>query len=209
MKKYYHAELAVYIRREKEIEKELEQLEKDFKTWKERVELAQKAGRPELKARAEQRIDDLRAEAWGLRTELKEIIEKKREIRMDSRRPSGVELQRAQSLLQSFRESGIIDPDKARLEDEIKEAAKQDDSALDALKVKAGMKEAQPEEPPPEEAPAQEPEKNLDAELAALRAKMGIDDGAAGDDPDDVDLEELERMFADDDDPEDDENTGE
>lgn len=203
MKKYYQAEMAVYIRREKEIEKELNQLKKDFKTWKERIELAKKADRPELAARAEQRLKDLRADAWGLRTELQEIVEKKREIRMDSRRPTGAETRRAQSLLESFRESGIIDPEEAQLQRDIEEAAKHDDTALEALKVKAGVKEAPPEEPEPAEAasPA-EPEEDLDAELAALRAKMG--EGAADDD---VDIDELEQMFAEDD--EDDEEDGE
>lgn len=236
----YQAEMAVYIRREKEIEKKLQELREEFKTWKERVELAKKADRPELAARARKRIDDLRFEGNKLRHELQNIVEKKKEIRVDSRRPTGVENRRAQALLKSFRESGIVDPDDAQLQSDIDAAAKDDDTELEALKVKAGLKEpssktSKPEGPSPskptstadekadgdvrrsegettdqqqvvldtdsgdetdESDQAAAPDHDLDAELAALRQKMG--DGTA-DDVDDVDVDELEDMLSDED----------
>ena len=207
MKKYYRDELAVYIRREKEIEKQLQQLNKDFKTWTERIELAKKSDRPDLVTRATQRLKDLRAEAWGLKTELEDIVKKKREIRVDSRRPTGIETRRAQSLLKSFKESGLVDPDEAQLESDIREAALEDDTDLDALKAKAGMtKEAPADAGRAKTEPSEKPKKDLDAELAALRAKMGTEDNADGED-DDIDLDELEKMFAEEED--DDETDGE
>ena len=193
MTNIHHAEMTYLVRREKELERKLEQLRDDFGTWKERVELAKKAGRDELVNKARERIDDLRFEAKQIRSELKEIVEQKKELRMESRRPTGEETRRAEALLKSFKESGLVDPDEAQLEQDIKEAAKHDDAELDALKVKAGLKEEPAEEPkqPQQPEPESDPEADLDAELEALRQKMGD----APNDDEDIDLDELEAML--------------
>ncbi len=194
----YHGEMTVLVRREKELERELEDLRDDFGTWKERVELAENAGRDELAEKARKRIDDLRFEGQKLKHELEEIVKKKKELRLESKRPTGEETRRAQALLKSFKESGLVDPDDAQLEADIEKAAKDDDAALEALKARAEADEQPPSGDVPDEPspPADDDsDDDLDAELDELRQKMGDADGDDGD----VDLDELEQMFSDDD----------
>lgn len=114
----HHAEMTHLIRREKELERKLEKLRDDFGTWTDRVELAQKTGRDELARRARQRVEQLRAEGRDLRRELKLLVAKKRMVRREHRRPTGNEVRRAEALLESFRQSGLVDPDEAALEEE-------------------------------------------------------------------------------------------
>lgn len=116
MKNIFHAEMALLVRRQKEIEEKLRDLSRDFETWKGRVELARNTDRGELATRAEQRLDEVRTEASLLRSELKRIETMKKKVRYESRRPSGQEVQRARALLESFRQSGLVDPDEAYLE---------------------------------------------------------------------------------------------
>jgi phage shock protein A len=117
----FQAEMAYLIRREKEIESRLQELSRDFGVWKERIGLAERAGKPDLALAAEERLDSLRAEATELRDELRLLIEKKRLVRHESRRPTGVEVDRAEALLESFRLSGLVDPDEASLQREFDE----------------------------------------------------------------------------------------
>ena len=125
MKNIYHAEMALLIRRENEIEARLEELRKDFGTWKDRVQLARNTGRDELAVRAEERIQKLRDEAKELRDELRLLVAKKRRLRKESRRPTGVEVQRSEALLESFRQSGLIDPEEATMEREFDDLRRQ------------------------------------------------------------------------------------
>lgn len=118
MKNIYHAEMALLIRREKEIHARLLEIKKEFGIWKDRVELARKTGRDELANQAEERLDTFRVEAAELRDELRLTEAKKKDLSYASRRPTGVEVQRAEALLDSFRESGLVDPDEASLESE-------------------------------------------------------------------------------------------
>lgn len=124
MKNIYHAEMALLIRREKEIEARLLELKKDFGLWKERVELAYKTGKDELAIKAEERVQSLRAEAQDLREELRLSEAKKKRLRMESKKPTGIEVQRAETLLESFRQSGLIDPEEASLESEFDDLRK-------------------------------------------------------------------------------------
>ena len=119
--------------------------------------------------------------------------------------PTGQENRRAEALLRSFKESGLVDPDEAQLQADIEEASKNDDAALEALKAKAGVDggtdgDSSAKNEPGESSPSAsdgDPDAELDAELAALRAKMGDDTG--GGDDGDIDLGDLERELADDD----------
>ena len=123
MKKFHHAEMTYVIERELELEDKLQKLSREFSTWKERVELARRAGRDELAEQAAQRVDSMRSEAREIRRELKLIVAKKQLIRMESRRPTGNEVRRAEALLESFRQSGLIDPDEAQLQSEFDQLA--------------------------------------------------------------------------------------
>lgn len=104
----FQAEMAYLIRREKEIEERLQALSKEFGTWKERVGLAERAGKQDLADAAAERLDALRGEATELREELRLLVEKKRLVRRESRRPTGNEVARAEALLESFQTSGLL-----------------------------------------------------------------------------------------------------
>lgn len=129
----YHAEMAYLIRQEKELEAKLHELRKEFGTWKERIELAHRLGRQELAAQAEERVAQIRQDGLELRDELRLLVEKKRLLRQESRRPTGHEVDRAQALLDAFRDSGLVDPDEASLEREFEELSKQRPIDLDDL----------------------------------------------------------------------------
>ena len=105
----FQAEMAYLIRREREIEARLQELSKEFGVWKERVGLAERAGKSDLAEAASERVNTLRTEATELRDELKLLVEKKRLVRQESRRPTGNEVARAEALLESFQLSGLID----------------------------------------------------------------------------------------------------
>jgi hypothetical protein len=124
MKNIFHAEMALLIRREKEIDEKLQELSREYATWKDRVELAEKTGRNELAQRAQERLDQVRAEASELRSEQKRLHTMKKKVRYESRRPSGNEVQRAQALLEGFRQSGLIDPEEAALDAAFENLAK-------------------------------------------------------------------------------------
>ncbi len=204
MPNIHHAEMTLLVKREKELQRKLESLRDDFGTWKERVELAKDAGRDELAEKALGRIQSLRGEARSIKSELQDIVEQKKELRKESKMPTGQENRRAEALLRSFKESGLVDPDEAQLQADIEEASKDDDAALDALKAKAGVDAGTDGDSSGNNEPGEssksasdgDPDAELDAELAALRAKMG-DDTGGGDD--DIDLGDLERELADDD----------
>lgn len=118
MENPYLPEMALLIRREKQIEERLLELKKDFGLWKDRIELARSTGRDELASRAEERVNAIRREASKLREELRLSAAKRKRLRMESRRPGGEEVERAEALLESFRQSGLIDPDEASLQSE-------------------------------------------------------------------------------------------
>ncbi len=194
-KNIYHAEMALLIRREKEIERKLQALTDDFKTWKERIAMAKQAGKDELAARAEAKVEELKTDALMLRQELVPIIDQKKKLRRQSQRPSGQELQRSKAILDDFRKSGLIDPEQAQMQEMADDA--QADQDLDALKSQMNESPSSTSAPPtddnPQEAP--HPKDALDADLAALRQKMGADADDDTLDDDAQDLEELEKLL--------------
>lgn len=193
MSQIHHAEMAHLIRREKELERTLNELRSDFGTWKERVELARNTGRDELAMRAQERLDEIRNEGRDLRRELKLIVAKKRLVRRESRRPSGDEVRRAEALLESFRQSGLVDPEEAQMEaefDELRhnEAAQTSDTILRDDSSQSDQSE-----------PSIEQERDVPEEVDAT--PEATDDSTSLDDLDlealeNLDLDELERLVA-------------
>ena len=176
MANIHHAEMTVLIRQEKQMEEKLQQLRKDFGVWKDRVELARDAGRDELAMRARERLDEIRREGEQLRRDLKLIVAKKRLVRRESLRPTGHEVRRAEALLESFRQSGLIDPDEANLEAEFDEIRHHDGKA-----------------PPPAEAPTAKTSPEPVANEA--QSAPSIDDLTL-EDLENLDADELERLLA-------------
>ncbi len=200
----FHAEMALLIRREKELEKELNELAIALKTWRDRIQMAADAGRDELADQARAKLEEIKTEALMQRQELQSVQDKKKKLRRQSRRPSGQEVRRSKAILDGFRESGLVDPEEAEMDDLAKETRAQQD--LDALKSQmdpsstgAGEKQT-----PSSAQPEPDPEDALDDELAALRAQMGLDE--ADDAPDDGELAELEELLSADDEPDDEDN---
>lgn len=120
----YRHEMAYLIREEKRLEEDLEKLREEFATWKRRVALAQEKGHPELAAQATERVDELRTRGHAAREELELIAAKKRLLIRQARRPDGVEVARAEAMLEEVRQGGLIDPDEASLEEEFRRLAR-------------------------------------------------------------------------------------
>lgn len=118
-----HAEMAVLIQQEKELEEKLEKIEKEVPVWKKRVRLAREKGMDDLAAEALDRARELEAKARKFSTELDSIEQRKKMLRFEARRPSGKEVERSEALLESVRMGGLVDPDEASLDREFKELA--------------------------------------------------------------------------------------
>ena len=121
-----HAELTLLIQQEKKLREELEKLaEEEMPQWRRRVQLAREKGMEELAEQAIARAREVRTRMQEIEHELEVIDMDKSMLRRESRRPSGVEVERAEALLGSFRQSGLVDPDEAALEREFEELRRQ------------------------------------------------------------------------------------
>lgn len=124
------AELAMLIQREKQANAELDALREELALWRGRVELALEKGMTELAEQADARVEELRHKGRGLKYELETIEMDKETLRKEgrmSRGPTGQEVRRAEALLDGFRESGLVDPEEARLNRELRELQSQMD----------------------------------------------------------------------------------
>ncbi|MFU8805475.1 MAG: hypothetical protein ACNA8W_16810 [Bradymonadaceae bacterium] len=128
------AEMAMLIQREKKALEDLDKIRAELPIWRRRVELAHDKGMTELAEQADAHIEELRNKGRGLKYEL-EVIEMDKSMLLKqgrTRRPSGGEVERAEALLDSFRESGLVDPEEATLNRELGELQSQMD--VDKLK---------------------------------------------------------------------------
>ena len=99
-----HAEMTILIQREKELEREIEELENDeIPLWKKRVGLAENKGMTDLADEARGRVRELIAKLDAHKRELDSIDMQKSMLRKESRRPSGREVERAEHLLEQVR----------------------------------------------------------------------------------------------------------
>ncbi len=106
-----HAKMTMLIQHEKKLKAELEELKKDIPTWAKRVELAQVKGMGDLARQAGERLASLEARVREIEHEF-EVIQMDRDmLKYEARRPSGVEAERAEALLDSIRLAGLVDPD--------------------------------------------------------------------------------------------------
>ncbi|MBA2661711.1 MAG: hypothetical protein H0U74_05410 [Bradymonadaceae bacterium] len=120
-------EMTLLVQREKKLEQEKQSLENELPTWQQRVRLAEEKGISELADQARERFVQLRARHKEVGFELEVIAMDKSVLRRRSRQPSGQEVERAEALLESFRQSGLVDPDEAALESEFRELQKAED----------------------------------------------------------------------------------
>src|SRR5690554_2525086 len=106
----------------KDLEK-AQALEEDIALWKKRVGLARSRGDASLAEQARERALGLIAERRELQTRLDMIVSEKDILRRESRRPDGHALEYAEELLRRWQESGLVDPDKAVLDEEFDKLA--------------------------------------------------------------------------------------
>ena len=109
-----HAEMTMLVRREKELEATVAELEsKELPLWARRVQLAEEKGKPSLADEARGRLRELQRQLAESKAELDSIEMHKSMLRKQSRRPSGNEVERAENLLEQVRLAGLVDPDRA------------------------------------------------------------------------------------------------
>lgn len=113
-----HAHMAYLVQCEKKDLEVAEKLEEDIALWKKRVGLARERGETELAEQARERALALIAERRALQTRLDMIANEKDILRRESRRPHGREQEYAEELLRRWQESGLVDPEKAALDEE-------------------------------------------------------------------------------------------
>lgn len=118
-----HAEMALLVQREKKLEEEQKALLEEITLWRRRVELAKDKGMTDLAGEASERVKQLAERGRAVDLELDVIEMDKSMLRKQSRRPDGREVERAEALLESFRQGGLVDPDEASLEREFRELA--------------------------------------------------------------------------------------
>ena len=107
-----HAKMTMLIQQEKKLKAEMETLDSEIPTWEKRVDLARQKGMTDLAKQARARADELRARVVAIEHELEVIQMDKDMLRYQAKRPSGVELQRAEALLDQIRLGGLVDPDR-------------------------------------------------------------------------------------------------
>jgi hypothetical protein len=108
-----HAEMTILIRREKELEEQIQDLQnEEIPLWTQRVGLAEEKGMGELADEARGRLRELQAKAQQAQAELDSIDMHKSMLRHESRRPGGQEVARAEALLEQVRLAGLVDPDQ-------------------------------------------------------------------------------------------------
>lgn len=122
-----HAEMAMLIRREKELEEQIQEIETELPVWSKRIGLAENKGMTDLADEARGRLRELKQKLVDGKAELDSIDMQKSMLRHQSRRPSGIEVERAENLLEQVRLAGLVDPDR---------------TDWDALEKKAAAKKA-------------------------------------------------------------------
>jgi len=125
-----HAEMTILIRREKELEEEILELQsEEIPLWSKRVGLAENKGMAELADEARGRVRELQAQLDKNQKELDSIDMQKSMLRYESKRPSGNEVERAEALLEQVRAAGLVDPDATDW-DEVERKAKANRASL-------------------------------------------------------------------------------
>lgn len=108
-----HAEMTILIRREKELEEQVKELnDAEIPLWIKRVRLAEEKGMSELADEARGRVRELKARLDKAKAEIDSIDMQKSMLRHESRRPKGHEVDRAEALLEQVRMAGLVDPDR-------------------------------------------------------------------------------------------------
>ena len=104
------------ITRVKKLQQEQERITQELTLWQGRVTLAREKGRPELAEQAEERVSTLQAKFAQVSTDIDFVNQERDVLRGQARRPSGVEVARAEAMAEQVRLGGLVDPDREDFE---------------------------------------------------------------------------------------------
>lgn len=117
-----HAQMAHFVMREKELQKELLKLQADLPLWTKRVGLAREHGKTDLANQAQEKLSELQVRDSAVRLELETIEMEKDMLRKQHRRPGdSPEVARAEAALEQIRMGGLVDPDRTDIERELEQ----------------------------------------------------------------------------------------
>jgi hypothetical protein len=124
-----HAEMALLIQREQLLQRRQTKLVGDLELWQKRIGLAEQNGKLSLAAQAEERLTSLQDEQAEIASELESIATQKSHLRYESRRPSGDEVIRSETMVEMAKLSGLLpdeDGDDETLREEEAEEEEED-----------------------------------------------------------------------------------
>ena len=102
-----HGMMVYWVKREREVRKKKDVAFEDAKKWFKRAKLAADRGETEMAAEAKQNVRNAKLRFEQAELLLEEIEREKEELRRDKERGTGIELKRANHLLNQFKEMGI------------------------------------------------------------------------------------------------------
>ena len=118
---YVRAQMTQIVLREKELQRELEQLAKELPVWAKRVALAKDKNMLDLARQAHDKHDQMQQRQVEAQRELDVLAMERSVLRKQNRMPSGDEVARAEAMVEEVRLGGLVDPDRAKMEREERE----------------------------------------------------------------------------------------
>lgn len=112
---YDHAVMTNLIMRIKELDRDLDKICEELPVWEKRIQLAHHKGLPDLARQAEEKFNELRAKGKEIKLELETLEMERDMLRKQSRMPKGMEVERAEHMVEQVRQGGLVDPDAAEL----------------------------------------------------------------------------------------------
>jgi Cdc6-like AAA superfamily ATPase len=120
MDPYIHERMTQVVAAGKKLKEELLKLQADIPVWDKRVVMAQERGMGELAEQAAAHVAGLRERAAKVEVELEILREERRQLKFESAAAPGREIvERTEAMVDSVRIGGLVDPDKAKLENEL------------------------------------------------------------------------------------------
>jgi phage shock protein A len=118
---YIHERMTQVVAAGKKLKEELLKLQADIPVWDKRVAWALEQGKPELSQQAAEHVAGLRERERAVEVELEILREERRQLKHESIVTPGREIvERTEAMVESVRQGGFIDPDRAKLENELR-----------------------------------------------------------------------------------------
>jgi signal transduction protein with GAF and PtsI domain len=117
---YIHERMTQVVAAGKKLKEELLKLQADIPMWDKRVVMAQERGMPELARQAAEHVAGMRQRAQQVEVELEILREERRQLQFEHAVQPGRDIvARTEAMVDSVRIGGLVDPDKAKLENEL------------------------------------------------------------------------------------------